>query len=118
VENHPRRAVAYTGTHDNAPAAAWWASAGGVRRAEAQRAFAAAGVGEEEPHWALIDLTLRSPAQVAIVQAQDVLGLGDEARMNMPGVEGGNWSWRLAPGQLTAEHAARLRALTRAADRR
>jgi 4-alpha-glucanotransferase len=61
---------------------------------------------------ALIDLTLRSVAQVAIVEAQDVLGLGDEARMNMPGVEGGNWGWRLVPGQLTAEHAARLRALT------
>ena len=117
LKNHPRRAVAYTGTHDNAPAAAWWASAGEAQRAAAQRAFAAAGVTEDEPHWALIDVTLRSPAATAIVQAQDVLGLGDDARMNMPGVEGGNWSWRLEPGQLTAAHAERLRRLAEGAGR-
>jgi 4-alpha-glucanotransferase len=117
LENHPRRAVAYTGTHDNAPAAGWWASASEAERAEAQRAFARAGVDEAEPHWALIGLTLRSKAAAAIVQAQDVLGLGDDARMNMPGVEGGNWGWRLEPGQLTSGHAARLRALTEAAER-
>jgi len=117
LENHPRRAVAYTGTHDNAPAAGWWASASDAERAEAQRAFARAGVDEDEPHWALIGLTLQSKAAAAIVQAQDVLGLGDDGRMNMPGVEGGNWGWQLEPGQLTAEHAARLRTLTEAAGR-
>lgn len=111
LENHRRRSVAYSGTHDAAPVAGWWASAGDAQHAEARRAFAAAGVTAEEPHWALIELTLRSRAEVAIVQAQDVLGLGDEARMNMPGVEGGNWGWKLEPGQPTAEHAARLRRL-------
>jgi 4-alpha-glucanotransferase len=54
---------------------------------------------------------------VAIVPAQDVLGLGSEARMNTPGRSQGNWSWRLQPGQLTAEHARRLRALARRATR-
>jgi 4-alpha-glucanotransferase len=117
LENHVRRAVAYTGTHDNAPAAGWWGSASDAVRAEARRAFAAAGVGDEEPPWALIALTLRSRAAAAIVQAQDVLGLGDEARMNMPGTEDGNWRWRLEPGELTAAHAARLRTLTEAAGR-
>lgn len=117
LANHRRRSVAYTATHDNAPAAAWWAAAGEAERAEARRAFAAAGVTEEDPAWALIELTLRSPAVAAFVQAQDVLGLGDEARMNVPGVEGGNWSWRLELGQLTAEHAARLRAVTEVAER-
>jgi 4-alpha-glucanotransferase len=110
-EDHERRAVAYTGTHDNAPAAGWWAAASDGERAEAQRAFAVAGVTATEPHWALIELTLRSPARVAIVQAQDVLGLGDEARMNLPGVEGGNWGWRLEDEQLGAAEARRLRAL-------
>lgn len=116
-ENHRRRSVAYSGTHDAAPVAGWWASASEVQRAEAQRAFAAAGIEEDEPHWALIELTLRSRAEVAIVQAQDVLGLGDDARMNMPGVEGGNWEWRLKPGQLTAEHAAHLRGIADVAGR-
>jgi 4-alpha-glucanotransferase len=117
-ENHERTAVAYTGTHDNAPLAGWWASASEHERSEAYLACERVGVREPEPHWALIDLTLRSRAAVAILQAQDVLGLGDEARMNMPGVEGGpNWRWQLQPGQLTREHAKRLRRLTEAARR-
>ena len=65
-------------------------------RAEADRAVAAAGVAEREPWWSLIRLTFASPARVAMVQAQDVLGLGSEARMNQPGpgeggVEAGAW---------------------------
>jgi 4-alpha-glucanotransferase len=53
-----------------------------------------------------------------MVQIQDVLGLGSEARMNMPGTVGPqNWSWRLPEGALTPELAGRLRAATAAADR-
>ena len=115
--HHPQRAVAYTATHDNAPVAGWWAAAPEPERAEAERAFAAANIDADDPSWALIALTLRSRAVAAIVQAQDVLGLGDDARMNMPGVEGGNWRWRLESGQLTADHAARLRAATEASGR-
>lgn len=115
--NHRERSVAYTATHDNAPVAGWWASASPGERAEAERVFAAEGVAAADPGWALIELTLRSPAMTAIVQAQDVLELGDEARMNMPGVEGGNWGWRLEPGQLTSGHAARLRSIAEVARR-
>jgi 4-alpha-glucanotransferase len=50
-------------------------------------------------------------AETAIVPVQDVLGLGSEARMNIPGRASGNWRWRLQPGALTASHAARLRRL-------
>ena len=118
IEHHVERAVAYTGTHDHAPAAGWWASAGPAVRAEAERQFAGLGISAGEPHWALVELTLRSPAATAIVQAQDLLGLGDGARMNMPGVEGGrNWSWRLERGQLTDAVARRLRRLAEAAGR-
>jgi 4-alpha-glucanotransferase len=116
-EHHPKRSVAYTGTHDAAPIAGWWESASVEERAEAERVLATQGITEGDPSWALIELTLKSRAVAAFVQAQDILGLGDEARMNMPGVEGGNWSWRLEPGQLTSEHAARLRALSSAAGR-
>jgi 4-alpha-glucanotransferase len=117
IEHHERRAVAYTGTHDHAPAAGWWASLPADQRDEARAAFARYGVEEPEPHWALVALTLRSPAAAAIIQAQDVLGMGDEARMNMPGVEGGNWSWRLEPGQRGRAAARRLRRLTEATGR-
>jgi 4-alpha-glucanotransferase len=52
-----------------------------------------------------------------MLQAQDVLGLGSEARMNTPGRASGQWRWQLRPGELTAAHARRLRALTEAAGR-
>jgi 4-alpha-glucanotransferase len=52
-----------------------------------------------------------------MLQVQDVLGLGNEARMNLPGTATGNWSFRLEPGQLTKRHATRLRALTEEAGR-
>ena len=55
---------------------------------------------------------MQSRAALAIVPAQDVLGLGSEARMNRPGVTHGNWSWRLERGQLTDALAARLREAT------
>jgi 4-alpha-glucanotransferase len=118
IENHERESVAYTGTHDHAPAAGWWASAPEAVREQALEVFARDGVGEHEPHWALVDLTLRSRAAATIVQVQDLLGLGDEARMNMPGTEGPpNWTWRLEEGALDAALARRLRALTEAAGR-
>jgi 4-alpha-glucanotransferase len=81
-------------------------------------AFERARVEDDEPWWALIRLALASPAVVAIVQMQDVLGLGSEARMNVPGlVSERNWSWRLELGALTPELAERLREATAEAGR-
>jgi len=97
--------VLYTGTHDHDTLLGWWRSA-----TEEQRAVT--GVEGREPNWELIDLALSSRAAVAIVQAQDVLGLDSGARLNRPGTADGNWSWRLEPGQLTGAHAQRLRELT------
>lgn len=112
-ENIAADRVAYVGTHDNDTAAGFWASASGEQRAAARERFARAGIGPgEDPVWALIGLCLTSGARLAILQAQDLLGLGGEARMNTPGREGGNWAWRLEPGQLTPALAARLRAAT------
>jgi 4-alpha-glucanotransferase len=115
--NHPETAVSYPGTHDNDTAAGWWASAGAEERAAAERDLAAAGIGEPEPAWALLRLALSSRARLAIVPAQDLLGLGTEARMNHPGTESGNWSWRLPAGALTPALADRLRAATAASGR-
>jgi 4-alpha-glucanotransferase len=94
LENHPEHAVVYTGTHDHDTAAGW---------ARSQ------GWDEPEPHWTLIDVALSSRARLAIVPAQDVLGLGSEARLNWPGRPDGNWSWRLEAGALTPALATRLR---------
>ena len=110
LENHRVHAVAYTSTHDTDTAAGWFRS---LRR----RRRAATGLDPAEPHWGLIELACSSPAELAIVPAQDVLGLGSEARMNRPGTTGGNWSWRLEPGALTPALAARLRRLVTQHDR-
>ncbi len=63
--------------------------------------------------WDFIRLALSSVADTAILPMQDVLGLGTEARMNMPGTVENNWRWRMREDQLKPELAARLRALNR-----
>jgi 4-alpha-glucanotransferase len=105
LENHREHAVAYTGTHDHDTALGWFRSLPPAPRQ-------ATGFTSAEPHWELIEYTLSSRAALSIVQLQDVLGLGSEARLNTPGTRNGNWRWRLAPGQLTKAHARRLRAVT------
>ena len=100
--NHRVNSVAYTSTHDTATAVGWFESLG-------RRQQAATGLDPEEPHWGLIELAYASRAGLAVVPAQDVLGLGNEARMNRPGVTDGNWGWRLERGALTPALARRLR---------
>ncbi len=70
-----------------------------------------------EDSWRLLEIGLSSRAGLALVPVQDVLGLGSEARMNRPGEVGGNWSWRLAPGQPAEADAVRLHEAARAAGR-
>jgi 4-alpha-glucanotransferase len=117
LERHREHQVAYTGTHDHDTVRGWWDALPEARRAEARARARAAGVDEPDPAWAMIRLTLSSPARLAMVQLQDVLGLGSEARMNVPGRSRGSWRWRLQPGQLTDAHARRLRAATEEAGR-
>ena len=107
LENHPENAVVYTGTHDHDTALGWWSSL-------PARTRQMTGLDPADPGWSLIDLALSSPARMAILPAQDVLGLGSEARLNTPGRETGNWSWRLRRGELTPELAGRLQAATEA----
>ena len=107
LENHPEQAVAYTGTHDNDTALGWWASLSGKERA-------ASGLDPSDPAWSLIGQAWRSRAALAITPLQDVLRLGGEARMNLPGSEGGsNWKWRYDDKVLTRGLAAELLALTK-----
>ncbi len=61
--------------------------------------------------WAAIRAVIASVADTAIIPVQDVLGLGSDARMNVPGRASGNWRWRLTPDALTPAHAERLRLL-------
>ena len=84
--------VVYTGTHDNATCIGWW---NGLGHDERQRVEACLGAAVHAPGWQLLELALRSSAELAVVPLQDLLELGDEARFNSPGTTEGNWSWRL-----------------------
>jgi 4-alpha-glucanotransferase len=113
VANQTEDRVAYTGTHDNDTLRGWYETLPAERRAlvDAARPHAHADV-----WWDLIALNHSSRAQIAMVQAQDVLGLGSAARMNQPGTTRGAWKWRL-PALPTAGDARRLRAVSAAAGR-
>jgi 4-alpha-glucanotransferase len=117
LANHVEHRIVYTGTHDHDTALGWYASLDPAIRAEVDAQVAAAGVGEPEPWWSLIRLALSSPARICMLQAQDVLGLGSDARMNDPARTGDNWRWQMAEGALTDALAARLREATEAVGR-
>jgi len=117
-ENHPVDRVVYTGTHDHDTARGWYSSLSADLRAEVDSTLTRVGVREPRaPWWGLIRLALASRAEVAMMQAQDVLGLGSEARMNAPGRVGIAWRWQMERGALTPALARRLRAATEEAGR-
>jgi 4-alpha-glucanotransferase len=113
--NHAENRFVYTATHDTDTVRGWYASLNPARRPLVDEAISP--FGEREPWWGLIRLAFASPARVAMVQAQDVLGLGSEARMNDPGRASGNWRWRAPQRAFTRALAARLREATEAAGR-
>ncbi len=110
--NLPRHCVAYTGTHDNNTARGWFERE--ATPEEKNRLFRYLGreVSSEEVSRELVRLAMMSSANTAIFPIQDILGLGEEARMNRPSTREGNWQWRLSPDLLTPEVTGRLRELT------
>ena len=115
-----RASVAYTGTHDNDTAVGWYRSTLAARGEETERKsrnIAVALTGMPDPiseaalPWAMMRSLAASPAATMIVPIQDPLGLGSEARINVPGQAENNWSWRLTHGACDDVLAAKLRAL-------
>ncbi len=103
--NHEEQSVVYTGTHDNDTTVGWWS-----RLPDEERAWS--GLDPDDPAWSLMGRAWESRAALAIAPLQDVLRLGNEARMNLPGSQEGNWSWRYAARTLTDGLARELRELT------
>jgi 4-alpha-glucanotransferase len=97
--NVERNSVIYSGTHDNQTTVGWFATAPVSVR---QQVLAYLGRDGSDIAWDMIRLALNSQAVIAIAPMQDVLRLGDEARMNVPGRPDGNWSWRLRWPELEA----------------
>jgi 4-alpha-glucanotransferase len=91
--NHVEPAVIYSGTHDNDTALGWYRSLDAVARDNVHRVL---GCGADQMPDALLRSVWESRAQVAIFPLQDLLGLGSDARMNIPGTVGGNWTWRFS----------------------
>ena len=111
---HPKRAVIYTGTHDTDTTIGWYRSKPVSEHQELQKDLAAS---EDGVAWAMIGRALASDADLAIVPVQDLLGLGSEARMNLPGSPLGNWRWRLKDCALAPGMMERLRSMTVTAGR-
>lgn len=104
-----RNCVVYTGTHDNETTVGWYHQAYEEERDHARRYMAVNG---HDIAWDMIRLAFASVANTAVVPMQDVLSLGNEARMNFPGKVGGYWRWRFRPDALTDHLVYRLRELT------
>ena len=102
--------VVYTGTHDNNTTVGWFNNRSSEEQERVTRFLG--GTWGNGIHWDLIRLAMSSVASMAIFPLQDILGLGEEAIMNQPGVAEGNWSWRYRSGMLTSEISDRLKEVT------
>ncbi len=100
--NHVEYCTLYTGTHDNNTIKGWYTK---LAKQDKQRIrdYFGQHVSQKNIHHVLMQAAWMSIARVAIVPLQDILGLGQEAIMNRPGVPGGNWQWRFRMDQLTSE---------------
>ena len=109
--NYVRNSIAYTGTHDNDTVVGWWKS---QDQNSDLRNFATKYLGSDgsEINWEFIRAAWSSVADSAVAPLQDVLGLDNSARMNLPASTDGNWRWRFNDSDLTDDVAARLRELT------
>ena len=111
--NHDHNVVVYTGTHDNNTFNGWFHNE--ASQEERQRFLEYAGCPDNpgDPHMTCVRMALRSVANTAITPMQDILGLGQEARMNTPSTSQGNWEWRLLPEELDIERARKYHELAR-----
>src|SRR5262249_48502945 len=115
--NCTARVAAYTGTHDNPTTRGWYDALPDHQQEAVWRLQQPRGSSADAAP-ALVRFAWSSVAALAIAPVQDLLNLGDEARMNVPGRAGGNWGWRCTDDQLTHSVFEWLHKLTAASNRR
>jgi 4-alpha-glucanotransferase len=115
--NHKKNTIVYTGTHDNNTAVGWFSKEANSEQKKILFACLGRKVSTSQINWELIKLAFASVANLAIIPVQDVLGLGESARMNRPGTIKGNWQWRLSRGQIKPQISKKLAKLTSTCDR-
>ena len=107
--NYDQNCIVYTGSHDNDTTRGWFEKSAPH---EQQYCLAYLGGIKNDISWDMVRLASSSTALMSIFPLQDLLSLGSDARMNMPGKPDGNWSWRLLPDQLQPHHAQRMAEIT------
>jgi len=112
--NYQKNLVAYSGTHDNNTTVGWWNNELSLPEARTYaRDYLNLDASDADIHEQGLRYLMASVADRVVTPLQDVLGLGEEARMNNPGDPHGNWTWRVTPDQITDEAEERLSTLTR-----
>ncbi len=107
---YDKNSVVYTGTHDNNTTVGWFADSPAEDKNQMHDYFC---LDEEDPAWSFIRLAWSTVSNIAIAPLQDILRLGEEARMNFPGKAPGYWKWRYKRGMLTDKHAKDLLKLSK-----
>ncbi len=110
--NHIKNCLVYTGTHDNNTIRGWFKNE--TTDEDKERLFKYLGreVSEKTIHWEIVRLAMMSVADTVIIPMQDIIGLGEKQRMNLPASAKGNWEWRVLEGQLSPGLIEKLRKLT------
>lgn len=108
--NHKRHSIVYTGTHDNNTTKGWFGSADKIAKDHLKK-YSGTTVTSRNVHKILHKMALRSVAKLAIIPLQDIIGLGGEAIMNIPGSTKGNWTWRVNYEEIPINAADELKAL-------
>ena len=110
--NYGKNCVVYTGTHDNETLVGWLESMKPERKKVIRDYLCDHHTPDSELYLALIPHAMMCAADTCVLPVQDLLGLGNDCRMNQPGTVKKNWRWRLLPGQVTDAHAALMREMT------
>jgi 4-alpha-glucanotransferase len=116
-ESHVENTVVYTGTHDNPTTRGWYEDLSEEQQQEVWTCIGRSRGAASEVAPALIQLAWESVAALAIAPLQDLLNLGNEARMNVPGRAEGNWRWRFTDEMLSTRAFEWLRDLTKLSGR-
>jgi len=110
--NYDHNCVVYTGTHDNDTVLGWYQELEEPDKALCDRYLNLANCKEKDIPWEFIRAAFASVADLAVIPMQDYLGLGAEARINIPSTLGGNWQWRMKKDSFTKELAKKMRSMT------
>lgn len=111
--NYGKNCVVYTGTHDNNTVKGWFEEINVQDRKFALEYLNRKESYAKDIHWDFIRLAMGSVADLCIIPVQDYLGLGTEARINIPSTLGDNWRWRLGEGELTGELQDKIKRITK-----